>query len=96
MAVMKEEKSFLDTATALAEKINKHTKKKYDPKVVSRIMTQNQSRLEQYGIMFERRHSNGRRRLSVEYIEDRGADGDDKNMVCAAESIDPVANGETA
>ena len=96
VAVMKEEKTFLDTATVLAERINNHTKKKYDPKVVSRIMTQNQTRLEQYGIMFERRHSNGRRRLSIEYIGSTGADGDDKNMVCAAEVIVPIANGETA
>lgn len=85
-----------EVVTALAERINNHTKKKYDPKVVSRIMTQNQTQLEQYGIMFERRHSNGRRRLSIEYIGSTGADGDDKNMVCAAEVIDPVANGETA
>ena len=46
--------------------------------MVSRIMTQNQTRLEALGILFERRHSNGKRKLSIEYI-DSGAGGDDSD-----------------
>ena len=38
-AVMKQEKSFLDTATALTEKVNALTQKQYEPRIVSRIMT---------------------------------------------------------
>ena len=80
--VMKELNTFNDSATTLTERVNKITKKNYDPKVVSRIMTQNKTRLEKLGVLFERRHSNGKRKLSIIYVEnnskgDDGADGDD-------------------
>lgn len=89
--IMKKEKSFLDTATVLTEKVNKLTKKEYEPRMVSRIMTQNQTRLEDLGILFERRHSNGKRMLSVEYIESRD-DSDDRITEGSTETIDPVEN----
>ena len=75
----------------LTEKVNQLTKKDYEPRMVSRIMTQNRTRLEDLGILFERRHSNGKRMLSVEYIESRD-DSDDRITEGSAETIDPVRN----
>jgi hypothetical protein len=57
-------------------------------------MTQNHTRLEELGILFERRHSNGKRKLSIEYI-DSGAGGDDSDGETAVgiqTDSDPCAN----
>ena len=93
-AVIKQEKSFLDTTTVLTEKVNSLTQKQYEPRMVSRIMTQNQTRLEALGILFERRHSNGKRKLSIEYIDSSadGDDSDDETAVGIQTDSDPCAN----
>lgn len=74
VTVMKTEKSFCGTPTELTARINRHTAKQYDARIVSKMMIQNAIRLEQLGILFESKRTNGKRRIVVEYIDSGGDD----------------------
>ena len=98
-AYIKEHLSFVGTPSELAEKLQLLSEEKIVSNVLSKNMFQNVDKLEQMGILFKARRSNGKRIIELEYCKssDGSADSADKiDIPPCPKSVDPVGTADPA
>ena len=69
---MKDEKSFSGTPAELAERLSAYTKEEISPIVLSKRLNQNIPELEEFGIRYKSKRSNGKRLI---YLNSADSDG---------------------
>ena len=69
---MKDEKCFSGTPAELAERLSAYTTEEISPIVLSKRLNQNTLELEEFGIRYKSKRSNGRRRI---YLNSADSDG---------------------
>jgi len=84
-AYIKEQKTFSGSPTELAEKLQPYSEERIISNVLSKKLLQNKQELEELGIRYSTKRSNGKRIVELAY-RNNSADSDDRN------GIPPISN----
>lgn len=97
---LKRQNSFFGTPAELAKMLQPYSEDNIVPNVLSKKILQSSVELENMGIQYSSRRSNGKRLITLEY-HDESADSDDKNgstpcpkFVDPAVTVGPVSNSQ--
>lgn len=94
---MKTEKEFIGSSTELLEKLKPLGVTNLIPNTLSKKLVQNKSELEDMGVLFAAKRTNGKRIIELACCSDDSAESDDRNRMGASpEIVDPVVTVDPA